>query len=270
VVVSPESHVRVERLVALVLALSPGAWAGGANLSEAPSPEPPSAAIARQLDDETVAVDRALAAVNDKLAAGKITRIKRLRAAVRLLHAAPGDGAMAVARRVAAMHLIVARDAVEHALLAEEAAQLRTARERIAGEIAQLSSIAVPDRIAAPAPGEIARHFGTLVHERSKATLSRRGIDIEVDDGSPVTAPAAGTVRYAGPIRGLDQGVILDHGAYLTVIGKLGEVAVPVGTTLATGDRIGHAARHRIYFEVRVKLGPGGLPIDPAPLFGKG
>jgi len=73
-------------------------------------------------------------------------------------------------------------------------------------------------------------------------------------------------VRYAGPIRGLDQGVILDHGGYLTVIGKLGELALPVGAPIAAGDRIGRAARHRVYLEVRVKLGPGGLPIDPEPL----
>jgi septal ring factor EnvC (AmiA/AmiB activator) len=73
-------------------------------------------------------------------------------------------------------------------------------------------------------------------------------------------------VRYAGPIRGLDQGVILDHGGYLTVIAKLGEVALPVGAPIAAGDRIGRAARHRVYFELRIKLGPGGLPIDPEPL----
>jgi septal ring factor EnvC (AmiA/AmiB activator) len=110
------------------------------------------------------------------------------------------------------------------------------------------------------------RHFGTLEHERSKAMLSRRGLDLEVEDHSPVVAPAAGTVRYAGPIRGLDHGVILDHGGYVTVIAKLAELALPVGAPIAAGDRIGRAARHRVYLEVRVKLGPGGLPIDPEPL----
>ena len=61
--------------------------------------------------------------------------------------------------------------------------------------------------------------------------------------------------------------MILDHGAYVTVVGKLAEVALPVGAPIAAGDRIGRAARHRVYLEVRVKLGPGGLPIDPEPLF---
>jgi septal ring factor EnvC (AmiA/AmiB activator) len=73
-------------------------------------------------------------------------------------------------------------------------------------------------------------------------------------------------VRYAGPIRGLDAGLVIDHGDYYTVIGKLGDLGVPVGAPVTRGDRIGRAARHRVYFEVRVKLGAGGRPIDPEPL----
>jgi murein hydrolase activator len=251
-----------------------GAPAGRA-ASDAPdaSPAPTrlgqNAALARQLADETQVTDRALAVVTDKLAAAQVTRTRRLGAAYRLLHGVPGEDAMGVARRRAAARLLLARDGGERGLLVAEAAQLRAAHDRIAGEVTQLPSITLPVELARPAPGKIARRFGMLEHERSKATLSRRGIDIEVDDHSPVTAPAAGTVRYAGPIRGLDQGVIIDHGAYLTVLAKLGEVALPVGAPLAAGDRIGRAARHRVYFEVRVKLGPGGLPIDPEPLLGK-
>ena len=283
--------------VALViaLALSPAAWAGGASgganggtnggINEEPGQatgEPhvaatalvvgaagPEAALTHQLADEAAVTERALAAVTDKLADARLTRLRRLGAAVRLLHAVSGDDPMAVARRRAAARLLLERDGGEAALLAQEAAQLGAAHDRIAGEAAQLPQIALPGELLRPAPGKIVRHFGTLVHERSKATLSRRGIDLEVDDHCPVTAPAAGTVRYAGPIRGLDHGVILDHGAYLTVIAKLGEVALPIGAPIAAGDRLGRAARHRVYVEVRVKLGPGGLPIDPEPLLAK-
>ncbi|HEY0988959.1 MAG TPA: M23 family metallopeptidase, partial [Kofleriaceae bacterium] len=154
----------------------------------------------------------------------------------------------------------------ERAAFADEVARLRAARDRVAGEALQLSSLALPGELVRPARGKIARSFGTLEHERSKATLSRRGIDIEVEDASPVVAPAAGTVRYAGAIRGLDQGIIIDCGTYVTVVAKLGDVTLPVGAPITAGDRIGRAARHRVYLEVRVKLGPGGLPIDPEPL----
>jgi murein DD-endopeptidase MepM/ murein hydrolase activator NlpD len=227
------------------------------------------ALLARQLEGEADAIDRARAAVADKLAAADHTRTQRLRAAYRLLAAVPGDDPVGVARGRAAARLLLGRDAGERGLLVEEDAQLAAAGARIAAERAQLPSIGLPGELARPATGAIARTFGTLAHERSKATLARRGIDLEVDDHSPVVAPASGTVRYAGPIRGLDQGVILDHGGYLTVIAKLGEVALPVGAPIAAGDRLGRAARHRVYLEVRVKLGPGGLPIDPGPLLAR-
>lgn len=237
--------------------------------SLAVAPRAPHDALAVQLDDETAATDRAIAVVVDRLAAAQVTRSKRLRAAYRLIHAAPGGDAMGEARLRAAARLLLDRDGGERALLADEIAQLRAAHDRIARDAARLPSITLPDGLAPPAPGKIARHFGTLEHERSKATLSRRGIDIEVDDRSAVTAPAAGTVRYTGPIRGLDQGVIIDHGSYVTVLAKLAEIALPVGAPLAAGDRVGRAVRHRVYFEVRVKLGPGGLPIDPEPLLAR-
>ncbi|HEY0192399.1 MAG TPA: M23 family metallopeptidase, partial [Kofleriaceae bacterium] len=218
----------------------------------------------------TDAVDRARAQVADKLAAADRTRAHRLGAAYRLLDAAPGDDdALAVARRRAAARLLLDRDLAERGLLAAEDAQLRAARDRIAGEAGQVAATARPADLRRPAPGAIVRHYGTVVHDRSKATLSRRGIELEVDDHAAVVAPAAGTVRYAGPIRGLDQGVILDHGGYLTVIGRLGDLALPVGAAIAAGDRLGRAARHRVYLEVRIKLGPGGYPIDPEPLLAK-
>ena len=269
---------RAERVAALVvglaLASASAASAGSARGDEphASGPPAPAAAgaprdaLARQVEHEAGAIDGAIATVADKLTAAQLTRAQRLRAAYRLIHTAPGDDAIGVARLRAAARLLLDRDGAERALLSDELARLRAAHERIAAEAAQLPSIALPSELARPAAGKVARRFGTLAHERSKATLSRRGIDIEVADGSPVTAPAAGTVRFAGPIRGLDHGVIIDHGSYVTVVAKLGELALPVGAPVAAGDRIGRAARHRVYFEVRVKLGPGGLPIDPEPM----
>jgi len=246
-------------------------------------------ALAHQLDDEAQAIERAIAAAGDKLAAAQVARTQRLRAAYRVIQSGPSsassassasstsgpsnpadapvpDDAMASARVRAAARLLVDRDGGERAAFADEVARLRAARDRVAGEALQLSALALPAELVRPARGKIARSFGTLEHERSKATLSRRGIDIEVEDASPVVAPATGTVRYAGAIRGLDQGIIIDCGTYVAVVAKLGDVTLPVGAPITAGDRIGRAARHRVYLEVRVKLGPGGLPIDPEPL----
>jgi septal ring factor EnvC (AmiA/AmiB activator) len=172
---------------------------------------------------------------------------------------------MASARRRAAARLLLGRDASERALLADEASRLRAARAEAAAANDALGEASFPDDLARPAKGTIVRHFGTLEHERSHAALSRRGVDFEVDGRAVAVAPAAGVVRYAGPIRGLDNGIIIDHGSYLTVVGKLGELAPVVGTRVDRGDRLGHAARHRVYLEVRIKVGPAGMNVDPEP-----
>jgi murein hydrolase activator len=234
----------------------------------------PHALLAAQIHDEAVTIERATATVADKLVAADAVRAKRVLAAARLLHAhlasdATPEERLAMARRTAAAKLLLERDGDERALLVDELGHLKVAAQRTVSEAEQVAAIALPTELGWPARGSVARHFGTLEHERSKATLSRRGLDIEVEDRAPVVAPADGVVRYAGVIRGLDHGVILDHGGYLSVIAKLGEVALPVGAKVAKGDRLGHAARHRVYFEIRTRVGPGGLPVDPEPLLGK-
>lgn len=227
--------------------------------------------LSAQLAEELAVITKTIGTVTAKLADADTVRVKRLRAAYRVLRSplrstASSDDRMAAARRRAGARLLVDRDAAERTLLADEASRLRGAHERTVVATSKLPTITLPTSIAAPVRGTIARRFGTLEHERSKATLSRRGIDLEVEAHASVSAPADGTVRYAGPIRGLDDGVIIEHGDYVTVIAKLDTVSIPVGTRVVRGDRIGHAARHRVYLEVRVRIGAGGIPIDPEPL----
>lgn len=228
-------------------------------------------ALAEQLAAEAETLEKTLATVDGKLAAADETRLHRLRAAMRILHAPVGSDAsaeerFAAARRRAAARRLLARDAAERGLLADEARHLETARITEADAAAKLPGVALPEHLARPAKGTIARHFGIYEHDRAHVTLSRRGLDFEVEDHAPATAPADGVVRYAGAIRGLDHGVLLDCGDYYVLVAKLGELAIPVGARVEQGDRLGVAQRHRVYLEVRVKLGPGGLPIDPEPL----
>lgn len=237
-------------------------------------PLDPRAQLAAQLADEAKTIDKTIATVAGKVAEADRVRLERLRAAYRLLRApvrssATAEERMAAARRRAAARLLIDRDAAERGLLTDETQHLTDAQARTAADVQKIATIALPADLARPVKGTVARKFGTLVHERSSALLSRRGIDLEVDTRANVAAMADGTVRYAGPIRGLDEGVIIDHGDYYTVVAKLDDLVVPVGAPIHRGDRIGHAARYRVYVEVRVKLGPGGLPIDPEPLFEK-
>ena len=262
---------RASRLhIALLSAL---AIASSSHAAPVPVPKTdPHDALAKQIEAERATIATTINTVDDKLHAADTVRLHRIHAAMRVLHAPLPEGAtaderMAVARRRAAARLLLERDHDERTILAEETAHLHTAEATTADAAKRVGTLHLPDGITSPAQGSIARHFGEYQHERSKATLSRRGVDLEVDDHAPAVAPADGIVRYAGPIRGLDHGVILDHGDYLTVIAKLDELTLPIGTHVARGDRLGRAAHHRVYLEVRAKIGPGGLPIDPEPLF---
>ncbi|NVB83798.1 MAG: M23 family metallopeptidase [Kofleriaceae bacterium] len=231
----------------------------------------PKAALADQLAAELDTLAKTTAIVDDKLADADAQRLRRIRAAYRILHgtldsSATAEDRMAAARRRAAARLLLERDRDERMLLANEASQLRTAEAQARQASTSVASLALPTELLRPVKGQIARAFGTYQHERSRATLTRRGLDFEVEQGAAVVAPADGTVRYAGPMRGLEDGLVLDHGDYYTVVAKLADLAIPVGTKVLRGDRIGRALRHRVYLEVRAKVGPGGLPIDPAPL----
>jgi murein hydrolase activator len=241
-----------------------------AGAAKAGASREPRAILTTAFAEQRAAVDRTATVVDDKVRAAAQTRAARARAAYAALRAdasgtAIADGGLAIARRRAAVKWLLARDRAELGLLADEAAQLAAARTRIDRDAERAATIALPSGLVWPVAGTIARAYGPFEHVRSGATLTRRGLDLEVEAGADVVAPAAGTVRYAGPVRGLDTGVIVDHGDFLSVIAKLDPaVAVAVGDTVAQGAVLGRAARRRIYLELRVEVGAGGTPIDPA------
>jgi septal ring factor EnvC (AmiA/AmiB activator) len=218
--------------------------------------------------EQRAAAERALAATDTKLADARTARSARVRAAYKVLRVddagAEPEHALVIARRRAAARWVLARERAEVELLADESALLVAAIDRITKAAARAEATQLPSALPWPVAGTIARRFGTFEHEKSKATLSRRGIDIDVAVAeTDVVTVAAGNVVYAGPIRGLDHGVIVDHGDFLTVTAKLGPPAVRAGSSVAAGVAVGKPARKRVYFEARVEVGPGGTPIDP-------
>ncbi len=250
---------------------------GAPSLSRAGDDEPASAPRARlseQLTAELGVISKALETVSTKLADADAVRAARLRAAYRAVRApvrpnASAEDRLVVARRRAATRLLATRDRDERALLAEERAHLESAAQRTVTAASRLPRIRLPEAIARPAVGPIVRSYGVVDHGPSGATLSRRGLDLAVATRAEVRAPAAGTVRYVGPMRGLETGMIIDHGEYFTVLAKLGDVVIATGAHVDARQVVGRAARERVYLEVRVKLGPGGIPIDPEPLLAR-
>jgi len=260
--------VRLASSLVLVLALTLLARA------EPDVPVDPRVQLAAQLAAELDTVARTVVTVDDKLRDAEAIRERRVRAAYRVLRAplsgdATGSDRMSQARRRAAARLLLERDRAERDLLVDEVGQLRASETTLRAAADQLPAVELPASLLPPAKGTIVRAFGTIVHDRSKTTLARRGVDFEVAPSAQVLAPADGVVRYAGVLRGLDHGVVLDHGGSYTVVAKLADVAIPAGTKVKRGDRIGRAARQRVYLELRAKIGPGGLPVDPQPLLTK-
>ena len=225
------------------------------------------ATIIKNWEVQAEALDRTRATVQLKADAAIAQRAQRARTAALLLaHHVSNNSADAMdnARRRAAAKLVLARERAEVLLLTDERDQLVLASDVIGDGVATALTLAMPPTdLQWPADGSIARGFGTYVHTRSKATLSRRGIDLEVEEHAQAHAAAAGIVRYSGPMRGLDNGVILDHGTYFTVLAKLGKLTRTIGATLVAGDAVGRAASSRLYLEVRIKVGPEGTPVDP-------
>ena len=117
-----------------------------------------------------------------------------------------------------------------------------------------------------PAKGTLVAGFGEQ-DPRYDLKKFQRGIVLRVAEKAPVSAVTGGTVVHAGPFRGYQNLVVLDHGGGLfTVYGHMEDLKVERGQILAAGAVLGHAALpapeggYDLYFEIRYQ----GTPEDPA------
>ena len=117
-----------------------------------------------------------------------------------------------------------------------------------------------------PVSGEITSPYGYRVHPIWGTTIYHSGIDIGVDDGTPVHAADGGVVVWSGWMGGYGYAVVIDHGNGLsTLYGHNSELAVDEGQSVAKGQVIsyagstGNSTGPHVHFEVRVN----GDPVDP-------
>ncbi|MGH7333488.1 MAG: M23 family metallopeptidase [Candidatus Rokuibacteriota bacterium] len=91
-----------------------------------------------------------------------------------------------------------------------------------------------------PVRGAVNSEFGTRMSPWSRAPELHAGIDIAAPAGTPVHAPAAGTVLFAGGHHEYGLAVILDHGQDIrTVYAHLMKVHVSLGQRVGRGAEIG-------------------------------
>lgn len=123
---------------------------------------------------------------------------------------------------------------------------------------------ALRGHLHAPVPGaKLLERFGAEGHSVKRF---QRGIVLGVAEGAAVQAAAAGSIVHAGPFRGYEELVVLDHGKGLfTVYGHLERLEVAKGAWVEAGATLGtvtwqpEAGRPELYFEVRLD----GKPEDP-------
>jgi septal ring factor EnvC (AmiA/AmiB activator) len=117
-----------------------------------------------------------------------------------------------------------------------------------------------------PVEGRIRSGFGRKKHPRFDTYTIQNGVEIEVPEGTPVTAVHEGQVAFAERFKGYGLMVAVDHGGkHHTVYAHLLEIGVRVGDHLIAGQPLGTSGTideegSGVYFEVRFQ----GRPEDPA------
>lgn len=117
-----------------------------------------------------------------------------------------------------------------------------------------------------PARGWVTSDFGSRLDPYTAERVMHKGLDIAAPYGSPVQAPADGTVVFASMEGGYGKVLVIDHGYGIkTRYGHLSELFVKAGVKVKRGDRIaacgntGRSTGPHVHYEVRVH----GVPENP-------
>lgn len=149
---------------------------------------------------------------------------------------------------------------------AARAAAAAAAAQSSGGQNASDNWVQGTGQLGWPVSGEITSPYGYRVHPIFGTTIYHSGIDIGVDEGTPVHAADGGVVVWSGWMGGYGYAVVIDHGNGLsTLYGHNSELAVDEGQSVAKGQVIsyagstGNSTGPHVHFEVRVN----GDPVDP-------
>lgn len=114
--------------------------------------------------------------------------------------------------------------------------------------------------------GFISSQFGNRIDPFTRRRTHHNGIDISVERGTPVYAPAAGKVVFAERTGGLGKLIIIDHGyGFSSVFGHLSKILVYKGEYITREEKIGEVGNTgrstapHLHYEVRMD----GRPVDP-------
>ena len=143
---------------------------------------------------------------------------------------------------------------------------VRPAESRVMADVEAapaLATAAAPPDYQLPVMGRILSGFGAV----SQSGLRSEGISLAPRGLAQVVAPAGGRVAFAGPYRGYDRIVIIEHdGGWTSLVTGLARVDVTVGESLVPGTPLGVAGPGRPV--VTLELRRGTVPVNPLEYLG--
>lgn len=111
-----------------------------------------------------------------------------------------------------------------------------------------------------PVRGAVNSEFGNRLSPWTKSREFHGGLDISARHGTPIYAPAPGTVAFAGRKGEYGNAIIVDHGQDIrSLYGHLAKVAVKSGQTVERGAVIGYTGNTgrssgpHLHYEILVK-----------------
>jgi murein DD-endopeptidase MepM/ murein hydrolase activator NlpD len=117
-----------------------------------------------------------------------------------------------------------------------------------------------------PVEGHVTGSFGERIDPFNGEGAFHSGVDISTGFGTPVIAPADGTVVFADFLGGYGRAIVIDHGHGITTrFGHLANFAVIAGQRIQRGDTIGYVGLSgrstgpHLHYEVRIN----DTPVNP-------
>lgn len=117
-----------------------------------------------------------------------------------------------------------------------------------------------------PVEGQLTGSFGERIDPFNGEGAFHSGVDISSSFGTPVIAPADGTVVFADFLGGYGRAIVIDHGHGITTrFGHLANFAVIAGQRIQRGDTIGYVGLSgrstgpHLHYEVRIN----DTPVNP-------
>jgi len=123
-----------------------------------------------------------------------------------------------------------------------------------------------------PIAGWISSNFGYRRNPYDGSYRLHSGVDIAAEPGTPVRAPADGSVIFSGYREGYGKVIVMDHGYGIrTLFAHNSSVFVGQGAKVKRGETIsqvgntGRSTGPHLHYEIR----KNGVPVNPATFFSR-